>query len=327
MTFQFVEATKEKAKARIALIGPSGSGKTYTALTLAKAFGGPIAVVDSERGSASKYSGKDGFAFKALNLDRFDPRKMPELIKAAIPICGNGTLILDSFTAWWSGIGGMQELVDSIASSSKSGNSFQAWGKARPYEKAMFDAILSFPGHVIVTMRAKTEYVIEEINGKKTPRKIGMAPEQRQGVEFEFDVVGDMDQDNVLSISKSRCTPIRERGRFVHPGAEFAGLMLDWLNDGTEPTAKPEPAPEPQAAKAAENVELAGLLRSVFASARNSKDLSEAVKKARAAKSENAISADTYKELVALHGKRGAELAAATKNTDKAEPEGTEAAQ
>lgn len=239
MGFTFVEATKEKAKARIALVGISGSGKTYTALTLAREFGGPIALVDSERGSASKYSGKNGFKFKVLDLERFDPRKVPELIQAAIPICGEGTLILDSFSAWWSGPGGMQELVDAIAGASKSGNSFQAWGKARPYEKAMFDAILTFPGHVIVTMRAKTEYTIDEgPNGKKTPRKLGMAPDQRANVEYEFDLVGDMDNDNVLTVSKSRCTPIRERGRFPHPGKELADMMLGWLNDGADPAPR-----------------------------------------------------------------------------------------
>lgn len=324
MSFIFEEATKEKAKGRIALIGPSGSGKTYTALKLATAFGGPIAVVDSERGSASKYSGRDGFKFKVLNLDRFDPRKVPDLIRDATPICGEGTLILDSFTAWWSGVGGMQELVDSL---SKGGNSFQAWGKARPFEKAMFDAILNFPGHVIVTMRAKTAYEINEVNGKKTITKLGLAPEQRQGVEFEFDIVGDMDQDNVLSISKSRCTPIRERGRFPHPGTELAKMMLDWLNDGVAP-AKREATPDAFAA-AVDHPEIVALLRSVFASARNPADLDEAVKQARKAKSDNQISDATNKELGALYKARKAEIAAAIAKASEpeVEAEGTAAAQ
>ena len=327
MTFQFVEATKEKAKGRIALIGSSGSGKTYTALKLATAFGGPIAVVDSERGSASKYSGKDGFDFKVLNLERFDPRKMPELIKAAIPVCGNGTLILDSFTAWWSGIGGMQELVDSIASSSKSGNSFQACGKARLFEKAMFEALLSFPGHVIVTMRAKTEYVIDEVNGKKTPRKIGMAPEQRQGVEFEFDIVGDMDQDNVLSISKSRCTPIRERGRFIHPGAELAGMMLDWLNDGVAPV-KREPAPEAPKSEP-ENATVIAMLRTGFAASKDATELESFATMAKQHHAEGSFSDATRKALGAEYAKRKRELAAAAPAINHEEPaaEGTEAAQ
>lgn len=245
--FEFVTATKEKAKARIALVGPSGSGKTYTSLRLATAFGGPIVVIDTERGSASKYSGKsEGFPpFLTLRgLDRFDPRRFPELMYAASKHASGGTLIIDSLTSWWSGAGGMQELVDTVASQSASKNSFQAWGRVRPYEKTMFDAILTFPSHVIVTMRAKTEYVIEEdARGKKTPRKLGLAPEQRQGIEYEFDIVGDMTADNELVVSKSRCRAVRERGRFQQPGKELAGLIIDWLDDGAEPErAHVEPA-------------------------------------------------------------------------------------
>jgi len=245
--FTFTEATKEKAKARIALVGPSGAGKTYTALKLAAGFGGPIAVIDSERGSASKYSGKaEGFpSFMTLRPERFDVRKFGDMMKAAADVCGTGTLIIDSLTAWWSGPGGMMELVDSIAAQSSSKNSFQAWGKVRPFEKAMFDAILNFPGHVIVTMRVKTEYVIEEnARGKKEPRKVGLAPEQRQGVEYEFDIVGDMTPDNELVVSKSRCRAVRERGRFPHPGGELSKLILDWLNDGVEPIERAPAPPE-----------------------------------------------------------------------------------
>lgn len=58
MTFSFQPATRETAKARIALQGPGGSGKTKTALRMAEglAKGGQIGVVDTERGSALKYA-------------------------------------------------------------------------------------------------------------------------------------------------------------------------------------------------------------------------------------------------------------------------------
>lgn len=238
--FSFTDATKEKAKARIALVGPAGSGKTFTALTLATAFGGPIGLVDTERGSASKYSGRGGFKFKTLQLSRFDPVKFPDVMTAAAEVCASGTLIIDSFTSWWNGVGGMIEYVDKLASASRSGNSFQAWGKARPVEKALIDALLAFPGHVIVTMRSKTEYVIEEDErGKKVPKKVGTAPEQRSGVEYEFDIVGDMNVENTFVVSKSRCTPVREAQAFRRPGGDLAKMVLDWLNDGEEPAQKP----------------------------------------------------------------------------------------
>ena len=69
--------------------------------------------------------------------------------------------------------------------------------------------------HVIVTMRSKTEYVIEEIDrgGRKTqvPRKIGTAPIQRSGMEYEFTIVGDLDLDHTLIVSKSRCEFIADQ--------------------------------------------------------------------------------------------------------------------
>jgi len=63
------------------------------------------------------------------------------------------------------------------------------------------------------TMRAKTEYVQEknEKTGKVSVRKVGMAPVQRDGLEYEFDVVADLDQDNNLIVGKTRCPSLTVR--------------------------------------------------------------------------------------------------------------------
>jgi hypothetical protein len=63
----FPRATKLEAKLRLALAAPSGAGKTYTALQLATHLGGPIAVIDTEHGSASKYANL--FTFDVIELD------------------------------------------------------------------------------------------------------------------------------------------------------------------------------------------------------------------------------------------------------------------
>ena len=78
---EFKKATKEQAKARIALIGPSGSGKTYTALIFAGVLGSNIGVIDTENGSASKYA--DEFDFVTLNLDTYAPATYIKAIKTA----------------------------------------------------------------------------------------------------------------------------------------------------------------------------------------------------------------------------------------------------
>lgn len=227
--FTFTPATKDEAKARIALTGPSGAGKTYTALTLATALADTVAVIDTERGSASKYA--DEFAFSTLNLQTFEPGALIQALAAAAA-GGFAAVVVDSMTHFWSGTGGMLEQVDQAAKRGYGGNSFGGWKEARPLERKMIDALVSYPGHVIVTMRSKTDYVIEENErGRKVPRKVGLKPEQREGIEYEFDIVGDLDHENTLVVTKSRARTIA--GRVVaKPGAEFAADIAAWLGSG-----------------------------------------------------------------------------------------------
>lgn len=229
--FEFVPATKEQAKARVALAGPSGSGKTWTSLILATvlAQGGRVAVIDTERGSASKYAGP--FAFDRLNLYNYDPRDLVKALSAAAS-SGHAVVVIDSLSRFWGGTGGMLEIVDNAAKRSYGGNSFGGWKEARPIENDMIEAILGYPGHVIVTMRTKTAYEITKTDsGKTMPVKIGLQPEQRNGIEYEFDVVADMDLENNFTVSKSRCPELS--GRVVNrPGPEVGEILLAWLSDG-----------------------------------------------------------------------------------------------
>ena len=100
----------------------------------------------------------------------------------------------------------------------------------------MLDAILGYPGHVIVTMRTKTEWVMEtNARGKQQPTRVGTKAEQRDGIEFEFDVVGEMDLEHTLVVSKSRCPALAD-AVIQKPGPEVALALLDWLDDGEAPT-------------------------------------------------------------------------------------------
>ncbi|WKK11925.1 ATP-binding protein [Rhodococcus ruber] len=231
---QFAPATKEASKARIALCGPSGSGKTYTALALATALSDRVAVIDTERGSASKYVGLNGWAFDTVKPDRFSPLSLVELLGLAAG-GGYGVVVVDSLSHYWMGAEGMLEQVDRRA---RGGNSFAGWKEARPDERKMIDALLAYPGHVIVTMRSKTEYVVvENEKGKKEPRKIGLKPDQRDGVEYEFDVIGELDVQNTLHITKSRIHTLTN-AVIPLPGEDLARQIDEWLSDGVQvPTA------------------------------------------------------------------------------------------
>jgi len=239
MSVQFTKATKRKARARIALAGPPGSGKTWTGLLFASVLGDKVAVIDTERGSASKYA--DAFQFDTIELTTFEAEKYIEGIEAA-SAAGYDVLVIDSLSHAWAGKGGMLERVDNIAARSQSKNSYTAWRDATPVQNRLIDTILQAPMHIIATMRTKTEYVIEDDSrGKKVPRKVGLAPVQRDGVEYEFDVVGDMDPENRLIVSKTRCPALT--GLVIEkPGKAVAETIKAWLTDGAPPETAPKPA-------------------------------------------------------------------------------------
>ena len=241
----FNKAIKHDAKLRLALCGPAGSGKTYSLLSLATELGGPIAYVDTEHGSASKYA--DLFQFDVQEPDVFDPRQLIEAISAACE-AGYRVICIDSLSHYWSGTGGELDMVDSAAKKSQSGNSFAAWKHVTPVHNKLVDTIIAAPIHVLVAMRTKTEWVIEkdERTGKSAPRKIGLAPVMRDGIEFEFDVCGDLDQDNTLVVTKSRCPDLS--GKVINrPGKEMAQTLKKWLS-GAPVEPKPAQPTAPQAA-------------------------------------------------------------------------------
>jgi len=243
----FVKATKHEAKLRLALAGPSGSGKTYTALQIATHLGGPIALVDTERGSACKYA--DLFNFDVLGLDSFHPQRYIDAIHDAED-AGYAVLILDSLSHAWAGKDGALELVDKaakrLAATYRSGkeDSFAAWREVTPVHNALVDAMVQSRLHLIVTMRTKTEYVVETKDGKTAPRKIGLAPIQRDGLEYEFDVFADLDQDNTLIVHKTRC-PTLSGGVFRKAGKEVADILNNWLQGEAVPSSPPPPPSQP----------------------------------------------------------------------------------
>lgn len=250
--FTIQKAIKAQKKARIALDGPAGSGKTFTALELAMglAEGGKIGLVDTEKSSADLYA--DRYDFDTIKLNYFSPQNYVGALEAFAK-AGYAVVIVDSWSHAWEGAGGALEMVDEAAKRSRSGNSFTAWREVTPRHNEMVAAILDFPGHVIVTMRTKMEYVLEQDEkGKTTPKKVGMAPIQRGGVEYEFDVIVDMDLDHNFIVSKTRLSCLDGRVIKCPTRKVGEGILAD-LNSGAvappqTPPSPPAPAPAQPAA-------------------------------------------------------------------------------
>jgi hypothetical protein len=240
----FKKATKSAAKLRLGLIGPAGSGKTMTALRIAAGLGGPVAVIDTERGSASLYAGERGLDFDVIELDTYGVERFIDAIKAAAD-GGYATLVIDSLSHAWSGKGGILEFVDNAGKRNQGGGNFGAWRDATPRHNSLVDAILGAPLHVICTLRSKVEYVVENVGGRNQVRKVGLQPVQRDGLEYEFTVVGDVTQDHDLVVTKTRAAFLKD-AVIREAGEDLGKQLAAWLSDGTTPA---RPAVEVRSAK------------------------------------------------------------------------------
>jgi len=224
----FQKAVKSKSKLRCALFGPSGAGKTYSALSIAKGIGGKVAVIDSERGSASKYA--DKFDFDVVDLEKKSIDEYVQFIAEAGE-AGYSVLIIDSLTHAWQDL---LEEVEKLANAKYRGNTWSAWSEGTPKQRALVNAILSCPCHIMATMRSKTEWqTTQDDRGKSRPVRVGLAPEQGKGIEYEFDMLLELSTEHIANVIKDRTGMFQDK-LLTKPGVEFGKELVEWLNTGVD---------------------------------------------------------------------------------------------
>ena len=193
-------------------------------------MGGRVAVIDTERGSASLYAGLTNFDTLELGSP-FTPERFIAAIRAA-ETEGYDILILDSISHEWSGTGGCLDLLDDLAKAKYKGNTWSAWSEVTPRHRAFLDAILQSRMHIIATMRSKTETAQSQEGGKVKVTKLGMKSEQREGAEYEFTTILDLSHEGHLATqSKDRTGLFANRDPFVID-IETGRALMDWLNSG-----------------------------------------------------------------------------------------------
>lgn len=250
---KFIKAERKRAKARIGLVGPAGSGKTMSALKLAYGIVGPegkIAVIDTEHGSASLYADLCGYDVLELSAP-FTAKKYLDAIKEA-ERQKYDILLIDSLSHAWAGPGGILEFVDNLVEIK---NKFTAWREATPQHNSLVEAMLQSSLHIIGTMRAKTEYIItEDEKGKKIPKKVGLSPVQREGMDYEFTLVFDIDRDKHVAITSKDRTSLFD-GFCEKLEISHGEAIRKWLDTGIElpvqaavqPQQSPSPSSSPEA--------------------------------------------------------------------------------
>lgn len=227
----FRKAERKQAKLRLGLVGPAGSGKTYGALLVAMGLGGRVAMIDTENGSGDLYAGLGDYDVCTLSAP-YEVQKYLASIKEA-EAAGYDVLIIDSLSHAWAGEGGLLDQQGRIADSGR-GNSYTAWRQVTPWHNKLVEAMLTSPCHIIATMRAKTEYVQEQNErGKTEIRKVGLAPVQRDGMDYEFSVVFDLSASHTAQASKDRTSLFD--GRVFQLGKDTGAALREWLEHGKEP--------------------------------------------------------------------------------------------
>lgn len=226
--FVIEKATVSQAKAKIAFVGPAGSGKSYTALTTANELGKKILVIDTENKSSVKYAAM--FDFDVLNLTEY---KLTTYI-AALEYAkkeGYDVVIVDSLSHAWVGPGGALDQVDQASG----GNKFTSgWKVVTPLHNKLIETVLSYPIHLIATMRMKMDYILVlNEQGKQVPQKVGLGIVQRDGLEYEFDIVAEMSIDHHLTITKTRCFAL-DGFEADKPDGLLGQQIRAWLTEGNE---------------------------------------------------------------------------------------------
>ena len=235
----FKKATKQIVKLKLAVTGPSGSGKTYSALRLARGIvgdQGKIAYLDTENRSASLYSDKFDFDVCSVEPPFSDHSKFTQPIQFAVRE-GYDIVVIDSASHFWEGILDYKTKLDR-----RGGSSYTNWADAGEHFKDIIDAILQSNIHVIVCLRSKMDYVLEENRKRKMePRKVGLAPIMRDGIEYEFTTVFDLDIKHSANASKDRTGLFADK--FFLITEDTGKELVEWMSSGAAP-AEPEVADE-----------------------------------------------------------------------------------
>lgn len=223
---QLRQSERKKAKIKMALQAPAGAGKTYSSLLLAQGLTNgdfsKIAIIDTENGSADLYAHLGQY-----NVLTLIPPFTPENYIKAIDVCekaGMEVVIIDSVSHCW------DYLLDYHAS--LAGNSFTNWGKITPLQKAFTDKILQCDAHVIATLRTKQDYVLNQKDGKFIPEKVGLKAVQKDGLDYEFTIVFDIDIKHFAVSSKDRTGLFMGKPEFIINSAT-GRKILEWCNSGT----------------------------------------------------------------------------------------------
>lgn len=223
--FEFETMERTQSKLSVAVYGPSSSGKTTAAIKLAMGIRDELypneslkdigLFIDTERRSSTKAVGRNigGEVLEALEMYSFEPPfdiyKLAKLVDYAVSVKKKKIIVIDSYTAFWSGVDGILERVAALdVALADAKKMYGGWSEKEIISKknVLKNLMTNSNAHMILCFRAKTEYVMElNARGKMAPRAVGLKEDMQADVRYEFDSVLSLDKDtHAVEIVKDR---------------------------------------------------------------------------------------------------------------------------
>jgi len=253
MAMEIKKASRNRVKLKIWLFWPSWSGKTYSALLMAYGMTkdwSKICVIDTENWSWSLYTWVEydtsaGWSklstatiweYDVIDLEPpFSPERYIEAIRAVVKAKQYEVLIIDSVSHEWNGKWWILEASDTMA-----WWWLNKWKTLTPRHNAFWDAILQSDINVIATWRMKEWYTLitEEWKSWYKVEKVWLEIVQRNGIDYEFTTVFNIDIKHNATTSKDRTWIFTDQ--FPEKITEETGQrFIDW-NKGWKVVAKKE---------------------------------------------------------------------------------------
>jgi hypothetical protein len=191
---------RSQVRLTVAMFGYGGCGKSYSSLLLARGLVGEtgrILVIHTEAHAIDMYTGLTDFDVMDIEAP-FTTEKFSDAIYYAAKE-GYDCAIIDSFSAEWSGKGGLLDMADGSRV-----KGLAAWKEPKGLHKDLLAVIETSPIDLICTMWAKQNNQQVKIDGKTQIVKEGDKPDSERTTEYKFDVLFYLGPDHRAKVLKDR---------------------------------------------------------------------------------------------------------------------------
>lgn len=227
------KAQRSNKPLKLGMKGPSGCGKTYSALRFAVGLvqkGKRVVLIDTQWGQSEMYD--QAFDFDVICISSESTgAQYQEAMEAILKVGNHGVVIIDSLSHDWESVISDEAKIPS--------ENMKSWSVAKQQtgHTAFLKYLWGYPFDVICTIRCDESFEIgRDERGKITKRKVGFKPIQQPRIEYDFDIVFDIEPDTHIATAQEfgkNHTPLWQGEKFMLT-EEHGKVLRDWKHGGSE---------------------------------------------------------------------------------------------